>query len=291
MHFRVGEIRVDIITELNKPFIDAHWLFPNFTPERLKENAGNFPAEYIDTATAMLWMPVQAFLLRSGDKTVLVDTGVGNHREYPIFPDLSMKDDSVFFDNLAKVGVGPRDIDLVVHTHLHADHFGWDTMLVDGKWVPTFPNAKVKISKSEYEYWHGRWREQRRLTFGDTIEVVIAEGHVDMVEDDAEIIPGVRLFQVPGHTPHNATIHLSSQGEEAYVAGDWIHSPLQCELTDIIDESDVDGEQGQRTRNEMMAKCADAQTLVAPTHFPIPSLGRFERDGDAFKWIPVAPEQ
>jgi glyoxylase-like metal-dependent hydrolase (beta-lactamase superfamily II) len=175
-----------------------------------------------------------------------------------------------------------EDIDYVMCTHLHPDHVGWNTQLVDGRWVPTFPNANYFFSKKELGYWTERNAEAPIPHLVDSVLPVVEAGRVVEVASDHAFDDGIRLLPTPGHTPDHFAVHLQSAGEEAVMIGDMIHSPLQCRHTHLVARPDTDKDQARETRNAFMDSYCETDTLICTAHFRLPSIGRFVRFGDAF---------
>ena len=185
-------------------------------------------------------------------------------------------------DGLAAAGVAVEQIDYVLCTHMHVDHVGWNTKLQDGRWVPTFPNARYVFGKREYDYWKTKDAEADVPIFRDSVLPVVEHGRADMVADDAMIGDHLRLFATPGHTPGHVSALLGKQGE-AVVSGDLVHSPLQARYPELSVVFDVDPEAAATTRRSFFERFAETPTVCCMTHFPSPSLFRMKRWGDGFK--------
>ena len=171
-------------------------------------------------------------------------------------------------------------------THLHVDHVGWNTMLVDGKWVPTFPNARYLMGATEFEYWRDQ-RENEELisVFSDSVRPVFEAGLVDLVETDHRISPEVSFVPTLGHTPGHVSVRISSKGEEALITGDFVHHPCQMARPAWAATVDYDQTASTATRREVFARLAGTPTLIIGTHFAGATAGRIVRDGDAFRLV------
>jgi len=282
--FNVGQMRVDRVIEQELPGFDPFEFFPNLTKEELEANRAMLEPNALDPKTGLMVFAMQSFVVRAGGLNILIDTCIGNHKDRPTRPLWHMKTDTTYMDALKRAGLSVADINVVMCTHLHPDHVGWNTQLEDGRWVPTFPNARYVFSKKELDYWTEQNVKQPTLHFEDSVLPIVQAGKTELVTSDHELTHGVQLLPTPGHTPDHYSVRLSSGGSEAIVTGDLIHSPLQCACTHLHSRPDVDREQGLATRNAFMDKYADSETIIAATHFPSPSVGHFIRSGDAFAY-------
>lgn len=235
----------------------------------------------------MLVASLQSWLLRSDGATILVDTGVGNDKRrpgMPIFDGLQ----TGYLGNLAAAGARPEDVDLVVITHLHSDHVGWNTRLVDGEWVPTFPNARYLFARDDLEYWDPanghptRSGERMAGVFEDSVAPVLAAGLVDTWEDRHQVDTNLSLEPAPGHTPGSAVLWLRSGTDRAAFVGDLLHSPLQVAEPDACPCFDEDEAQGMASRRRVLGSVADEGALLLPAHFPSAGAVELRRDGDRF---------
>ena len=278
----LGDMQLDVLVEQNKPGSDAFWLFPNLTREELEAHRHLLEPDALEKGGTRLILPKKTFVVRKGGKIILIDTCLGNHKNLPGWPDWHMKDDTVYMDELARVGLSVEDVDFVMCTHLHIDHTGWNTRLEDGRWVPTFPNARYIFSKREFDHWNAVWEKEERHYFGESVLPVVEHGREQLVSSDFELMDGVRLMPTPGHTPDHCAVQLLSKGHEVIVTGDMIHSPLQMYLLHLDDHADWDTAMARTTRNAFMARYADTDTVIAPIHFPAPSFGRFVRKEGVF---------
>jgi glyoxylase-like metal-dependent hydrolase (beta-lactamase superfamily II) len=189
-----------------------------------------------------------------------------------------------FLRDLAAAGFARETIDTVMCTHLHVDHVGWNTMLVDGEWVPTFPNARYLMAKTEFEYWQAKRDQADQVAiFDDSVKPVFDAGLVDLVNTSHQICDEVRLVPTVGHTPGHCSVSITSKGHSALITGDFVHHPCQMAWPAWASSADFDQEQSTRTRREVFTRLAGTPTLVIGTHFAGATAGHIVRDGDAFR--------
>jgi glyoxylase-like metal-dependent hydrolase (beta-lactamase superfamily II) len=230
---------------------------------------------------------MQTWVLRSGGRTILIDAGVGNDKDRPDVPSWSHLRTG-FLDGLAAVGVRPEDVDVVVNTHLHADHVGWNTSLVDGAWVPTFPNAQYLMPAEDLAFWDPATGSETIMgpgahtVWADSIAPVIAAGQVTSWSGTHRIDDALTLEAAPGHTPGASILRLRSGDDEVLFVGDTLHSPAQ--VVDVHTSScfDEDTATAHATRERLFGEAADKGLLMFPAHFAGPSGFRVERRGDGF---------
>jgi glyoxylase-like metal-dependent hydrolase (beta-lactamase superfamily II) len=288
LSWRIGDVKVTRVVELEATggtkfllpqatydeVLAIDWLRPHFCDERGKLKM-SIHALVIETPSG----PGKA------GRRMVVDTCLGNDKEgrkAPTWNNLS----GPFLSDLAAAGYARESIDTVMCTHLHVDHVGWNTMLVDGKWVPTFPNARYLMGRAEFDYWRAQQTDaELQLVFADSVRPVFEAGLVDLVETDHQVCEEVSLMPTLGHTPGHVSIRISSRGEEALVTGDFVHHPCQMARPEWAAMVDYDQTASTRTRREMFAKLAGTPTLVIGTHFAAPTAGRVVRDGDAFRLV------
>ena len=231
------------------------WMQPHFMDEQ-----GN------------LQMSVHALVVDTGDRRILVDTCIGNDKERHV-PNWSHLQ-THFLQDLSDAGYPPETIDTVLCTHLHVDHVGWNTMLVDGQWVPTFPNARYLFAKTEWEHWDANEDESvYGPVLADSVRPVVEAGLVDLVDVDHRVCAEVCLDPTAGHTPGHVSVHIRCVGAEALITGDCIHRPVQMSRPDWCSSADVDQAQGQQTRESLLERYVDDQILIIGTHFATPTAG------------------
>jgi glyoxylase-like metal-dependent hydrolase (beta-lactamase superfamily II) len=166
---------------------------------------------------------------------------------------------------------------------MHVDHVGWNTMLVDGRWIPTFPNARYLIARTEYDHWKDSEDELQSAVNSDSIVPIFEAGLADLVEADHSVCEEISLLPTHGHTPGHVSILIESQGETALITGDCVHHPCQIARTDWSSTADSDQTASARTRRALFGRFAETPTLIVGTHFAAPTAGRLKKDGDSFR--------
>jgi glyoxylase-like metal-dependent hydrolase (beta-lactamase superfamily II) len=189
---------------------------------------------------------------------------------------------------LKGAGVTVDDIDFVMCTHLHGDHVGWNTRMENGRWVPTFPNAKYLFSKKEFEYWDGVHRQTPLDPMTDSVLPIIDANKAELVTSDHALNDHIRLTPTPGHTPDHFAVCAGRGGDRAVFTGDLIHSPIQARYPDLVMRVDYDQKQASATRRAFLERYCDSSTLCCTMHFPSPSVGYIKRWDDGFRCEPIA---
>ncbi|MEU2945154.1 MBL fold metallo-hydrolase [Nocardiopsis alba] len=286
----VGDVIVHRVDEVPLPPATGPWLLPDATPDLVLGQDWLCP--HFADHDGVLHIDSHSFAFVVDGSRVLVDTGIGNgkQRANPAWHDLRTD----YLERLTEAGFPPETIDLVILTHLHADHVGWNTRQVDGAWVPTFPNARYLTSRTEREFWAGQGMDEaRRQMFRDSVIPIEEAGLLDLVDVPAEgarISPGLRLIPTRGHTPGHVAVELAVQGETALITGDCVHHPIQLAHLGIGACVDIDPRRSEATRRALLASLAATDTLLLGTHFAPPTAGRVITDGDAYRLLPVSAD-
>jgi glyoxylase-like metal-dependent hydrolase (beta-lactamase superfamily II) len=231
----------------------------------------------------------QSYIVRTPRHVVLVDSCIGNDKERPARPIWDKKQDNVFMSGLAEVGLTVDDIDFVLCTHLHVDHVGWNTRLENGRWVPTFANARYLFSRRDFEHFGRQQIEDDHLrAFRDSVLPVYDAGRAELIEPDIsvhrQIGDGVWLEPAFGHSPGNFSVFAQAGGERAIFWGDVIHHPVQLVHPALPMSFDGDPEQARQTRQRILRMAVETQLVCFPAHFRDPSAGRVLRDGDCYRY-------
>jgi len=284
---RIGNFEIARVADYEGPFFAPGDFFPDFDPTVVEENPALLGPRLIEPGTGKLIFSFHSFVIKTGRHTILVDACIGNDKERPTRPQFHrMK--SPFIDDLARLGVKPEDVDYVMCTHLHWDHVGWNTRLLDGKWVPTFPNARYIVGRTEYDYWHTRFQRGDQgvhlISFEDSVLPVVREGRAVVVDDDYELEKGIWLEPCPGHSPGHVLINLASNGAQALASGDVIHHRIQLAFPELSTIADTDRALARTTRTALIERLADSPTVLLPAHFPPPVFGRVVRSERGFAY-------
>ncbi len=274
--YKLGELEIYRAIESEVPIFDTFSFFPDATKEVVEANKDWLMSRYIDPKTIEVILCIQSYVIKTSHHTILVDTCVGNHKSRPARPSWHMQN-SPFIEELAGVGVHPEEVDFVLCTHLHVDHVGWNTRLLDGRWVPTFPNAKYIFSRNEFELWAARYEKGETvpvpLVYEDSVLPIVEAGQAIIVEDTHQIDDGMWLEPAPGHTPGHVMLNLKSGEETALMSGDVIHHPLQLIRPDWSSRACEDPHLSAVSRTKMLESVADTNTLLCPAHFGSPTMG------------------
>jgi len=268
LSWKVGHARVTRIPETCTP-VPAAGLLPDATPQALAPHLEWLAPHFID-ADGNFPLSVHGLLVESCGKRILVDTCIGEHS----VPEFGVGGDSPFLANLEAAGFDRRAIDVVLCTHLHFDHVGWNTMRVGGRWLPTFPNARYLFARVEWEHWSAQQELGYAATLNQTVRPIVEAGLAELVETDFAITGEVRLEPTPGHTPGHVAVRIESEGEAALITGDLTHHPVQWAEPDWGMDADTDRRRAAQTRRELLARHADTGLLVIGTHYPPPTAGR-----------------
>lgn len=278
--WQIGGVKITRVIEVEATG-GSKFILPDATPEACQEIP--WLAPHFMTDDGELIMSVHALVIDTGAHRIVVDTCIGNDKQRTVPAWNGMQ--TAFLDKLLAAGYPPESIDTVLCTHLHVDHVGWNTMLVDGAWVPTFPKARYLFSRTEWEHWDEHEDEAAwGPVMSDSVRPIIEAGLADLVEMDAVICPEVRLEPTPGHTPGHVSVVIEDGGERGLITGDFCHHPCQMARTDWGSSADVDGAMARATRERMLAELASQDCLVIGTHFATPTAGRVRRDGEGYRF-------
>ena len=275
--FRVGEFEIRRIIEMRCHFRPLADMFPLATPDEIAGLLPELQPWAVDEDTRII-VEVQSYLVRTPKHTILLDTCIGCEKNMTRIPMWAGLTDRGWFNRLGQAGVTPEDVTHVLCTHLHPDHAGWNTRLIDGRWVPTFPNAQYFFARDEIAATEQRepdiWRE--------SVSPVIEAGQAVIVDSDHQIEDGVWFEPTPGHTQGHVAIHVESRGQHAVMWGDLLHSPAQCAHPHWSYRRDWDADISTVSRRRVLGACAEHRHLVLSSHFPAPSVGHIRHEGDGF---------
>jgi glyoxylase-like metal-dependent hydrolase (beta-lactamase superfamily II) len=282
LKWRVGDVTITRIVELDAVG-GSRFILPQATKEVIRE-IGWLQPHFAD-AEGRLKMSVHALVVETPTRRIVVDTCIGNDKPRESMPAWHRMQTS-FLEDLKAAGFAPETIDTVLCTHLHVDHVGWNTMLVDGEWVPTFPNARYLMARTEFDYWKTEpdTFASEPAIFHDSVKPVFDAGLVDLVETDHVVCDEIRLTPTLGHTPGHVSIQITSKGQKALITGDFVHHPCQMAHPEWASAPDYDQDQSTKTRLDTFSALAGQPVLVIGTHFATPTAGHVVRDGDAFRF-------
>ena len=278
--WRIGEIEIIKVVDIVNT-VPLAMLIVEATPENLMPCSWLKP-HFLDEAGNMP-LSIHTFVIKTKETVVVVDTCIGNHKPRGLLPEWNMRQGQ-YLDDLARCGVVRDAVDTVLCTHLHVDHVGWNTMLVDGRWQPTFPKASYLFGRTEWAFWEHEDDPFGKEAKQDSILPIFEAGQAVLVESDHRIAPAIQLIPTPGHTPGHVSVLVESKEERAVITGDLMHHPVQVARPHWQDISDVDQEQAYRTRLAFLERCYEERTLVLGSHFATPTAGRIIKDGSTWRF-------
>src|SRR6202051_1816077 len=280
----IGDVTITSIIERDGPWRKPEDMFPAYDPDIGRRHLAALDPEVFDPTSGRMVITYQTFVVRTPKHTVLIDTCTGEDKGYPPPMDFPKQP---WLDGVAAEGLRVEDIDYVFCTHLHIDHTGWNTMLRNGRWVPTFPNAKYIFHKGEYAAWeaeHAKGNNPPGTVFRDNCLPIVEAGQALLVDDDYALDDTITLTPTPGHSPCHCCVNIFSRGQRAVVTGDMMHHVIQCREPDWSPGVDWDGKQAAVSRRKFLSTVADSDTLILPIHFPTPTAGLVIGDGDRFNY-------
>lgn len=299
MQWVIGDIKVTSIVE--QDLGDLATLIPGATAEVL-DKVNWLRPDFVDGDGTMTGL-IQTFIVETPALKIVVDTCVGNDKERPAIEAWHRKQRK-FLEKLEAAGYPPASIDVVLCTHMHFDHVGWNTYLDGGHWKPTFPNARYLFAEKEFQHWgkesekpaldpaqatsqeemlHALLDMLTRQTRLDSVNPVVEAGLSDLVPQDHQVCPGVHLTPTPGHTPGHVSVVITSRGETAFITGDVIHHPVQVAVPELFTIADSSAEGAQLTRKEILSQLADGDTLLIGSHFSEPTAGYVQKDQGGYR--------
>jgi glyoxylase-like metal-dependent hydrolase (beta-lactamase superfamily II) len=284
----LGNVTITRVEEWQGPFAPPEVLIPGTEAATWQENRSWLSPDHWEAEANLMRACVQTWVLKSEGRTILVDTGVGNGKARPHMQEFDHLD-LPFLASLDAAGVKPADVDMVICTHAHIDHVGWNTQLEEGGWHPTFPNAEYVFSRADIEFWNPENNYERRgqavneNVFEDSVEPVLEAGLGVLWEDSRVVDGNLRIDLAAGHTPGMGAITLRSGSDLAVFVGDLAHSPVQVLEPELNSCFCEDERAAVRTRRRLLSWAADNHALVLPGHFCGGHAVEVARDGDKFK--------
>ena len=292
---QLGDATIHRVEEWAGTFMTPQTLFVGFSPEAYAASKDEVADIYLDRATDAISARLQSWVVELEGMCVLIDTGAGNDKERPGIP-LFGQLQTPFMARLAAAGFGPGDIDLVICTHLHVDHVGWNTRLEAGRWVPTFPRARYLFPRPDADYWDPANRERfppkigeavNEGFFADSVQPILDRGLAELIEGAVEVAPGLRLEPAPGHTPGSQAITVESRGERAIFVGDVLHHPLQIMNPDWNSIFCEDAQRARASRRRVLERVASEEAIMIPAHFAGEHVVRVRRTAGGLRPAPV----
>ena len=292
-HLQLDGLTIDLLPEIAHRMMPVSFLFNDLSQAQMEANADWLDARFLDAAAMTLGLAFQAYVVRTEGLTILVDSCNGNHKQRPTAPWQHDLRSSAFLDNLGALGLRCEDVDMVVCTHLHCDHVGWHTRLENGRWVPTFPNARHLFGRREYEHFLARYRTEGAAAvnhgaFADSVLPVVEAGLAHFVEETHTVVPGaggeISLMPAPGHSVGHCCVRAASGGAEALICGDALHHPIQFDLPDMHMRADFDAPLAAASRRRLLSHCADTGAWLLAGHIPFRSMTQVRRFEDRFRF-------
>lgn len=280
-----GDVTVTRVVESEGPGFYPGFFFPDFDQDALDAEANWLEPHHYHRESGRMVMSLHTYVVQTPELTILIDTCVGNDKERPSTKPWHRMQ-TPWLARLADIGVKPESVDVVLCTHLHVDHVGWNTRLSDGRWVPTFPNARYLFERQEYKYWSsadeigdGRAAGSDGC-FEDSVLPVMESGQAELVDGDHEIAKGLWLEPSPGHSPGHVCMNLQKGDDRAIFSGDLMHHPIQCAYPSWNSRFCYDPVQSRSSRETFVDRHADTDMIVLAAHFAAPTAGRIISNGD-----------
>ncbi|MGW1136621.1 MBL fold metallo-hydrolase [Streptomyces zhihengii] len=295
----LGDVEVIRVVEWHEPFLPTSDMFPGADADVWKDNEDWLAPDHWEPDRDVTVIALQSWVLRSAGRTVLVDTGAGDGRERPdMGPFHQARSD--FLGLLERAGVRQEDVDVVVNTHLHVDHVGWNTVDAEGQWIPAFPNAQYLIPAADNfhygpdnEYGNGLQKVDR-LIYEDSIAPIHQAGQAVLWDGVHHIDEHLTLESAPGHTPGSSVLRLASGTDRAVFVGDLLHSPVQILDPCCNSNACLAPEQAAASRRRILEQAADERELLVPAHFGGAGALHVRRNGGGFAlgpWASAGPKK
>ncbi len=299
MQRTIGTTRITSIPE--QPLTGIEHLVRGALPDAL----GAIPwlrPHFVDDEGVLLGA-IQMFVVEHGDHVIVVDTCVGNGKDLPVREEWSGLHTDLL-GRFRRAGFAPEEVDMVLCTHMHLDHVGWNTFLDHGAWCPTFPNARHLFDRTEFEYWRAEaagpftpragdsdrmtamreeFQRTQRNVLRESVQPIVDAGLSELVDAPCEPLPGIRLVPTPGHTPGHVSVEIRSDDARALVTGDSFHHPCQIARPEWAAAVDHDRTASTATRRRMLDEIVGTDVLLVGTHFAEPVCGRIVADGDSYR--------
>lgn len=286
----VGSSVVHRIADLDRVKWPATAMFRNMSGEALARAALHTPPGMVDVENGGLLLSFNSYVIETPEAIVVIDTGIGNDKERPDRL-LWHKRASRFLDVLEALSYPVERVDVVINTHLHADHVGWNTVRRGGEWTPTFPRARYVTPRGESDHWGALYAKQGTAAlhgaYADSVAPLVAHGRLEAVETPCEISPGISLEPAHGHSPGMAVVRLKRDQAELLFLADVVHHPLQLSDPETTSNFCADPAMANAARRRLLDDCVARGVIVAPYHFPAPVFGRIERAVAGYQYVPL----
>ncbi|MUL47080.1 MBL fold metallo-hydrolase [Mycobacterium sp. CBMA293] len=295
LKFPIGDAIVTQLTELDVWPIAPRLWYPDVSDDQLDCAQRLFAPSAVTGNADTLLFAIHNYIVEIDDTVIVVDTCSGNHKNRPYFPDLHMLDTD-YLNRLARAGFDPTDVDIVVNTHLHLDHCGWNTRFVDGKWVPTFPNATYLFQQAELEHlraqWNsasvGQWPHDAGWVYQDSVLPILQSSSYRVAAANTDIHTSgstrVRALEAAGHTVGHLAIEVTSPGGGLLIVGDALHHPMQALYPDLVFYADHAPQRAISTRRALLERSANEGLGLVTAHFPTHAPLHVRTNGDSFEW-------
>jgi glyoxylase-like metal-dependent hydrolase (beta-lactamase superfamily II) len=281
----IGNATIEKVEEICGAGFKPARMFPKFDQEAFDAQKGWMVPDHVEPGSDRLIGSVHTWVVKTGKHTILIDTCLGNHkdRHNPGWNKLN----TPFLERLQACGCHPDSVDFVMCTHLHVDHVGWNTKLENGRWVPTFRNAKYLFAKREYAHWETEHKtkglETNGGSFDDSVLPVVEAGKAVMIDSDHQPDPMLTIADYPGHTPGSIAINVKNAGRQACFSGDIMHHPIQVYHPDWSSQFCSDQDLSAKSRRKLLEDCVESGAPLCPAHFPGANAGTIKPEGNAFK--------
>ena len=269
---KLGDLQITGLTDIESFSIPVKTLFPDLNYKLLEELE---PIDPMIMSNGLVHLTIRSWLINKSGKFILIDSCVGAKKNRPNHSTWHKRSGKEWLSALSKNGLKPEDIDVVMCTHLHADHVGWNTRLENGCWIPTFPNAQYLCGQIEYEHWvHVAKTSDKHGAFEDSVLPIVKKNKMKFIEDNYEIVNGLSVEISPGHTPGHLCLNTEAG---AVFCGDVIHSPLQLRFPNISSAFCKDPVLARTTRIKLLSKIAETGQFLIPAHFRDPGWTKIRK--------------
>ena len=285
----IGKCKVSSLVEFYGPTHVPGITFPSYQKAAVEENRDWLVPNHWNPETDRFVIAIQIWIVHAGSNIILVDTGAGNHKQRQTVR-MNMLN-TLALTWMEAAGAPREKVTHVVITHLHLDHVGWNTMLEDGRWVPTFPNARYLVPKENYDFWKSSIEKGGSTfdggSFADSVLPVVQAGMVEFIQPQKEIAGCLTVESLPGHTPGHLGFRLRSDGGEGLFTGDVMHHPIQIVCPTWNSVYCMLPDDARHTRAELLARAADTDVLIMPCHFGPPHCGYIRRQAGGYRFGPM----